>query len=174
MKKRDWLIIGVVAVLAIVVIVLIRTGVLRPAMRTEGKVDEGGIRVVLSNPHDASDSKTYQVYLMDKDAKRVPAKSYLRIIVANRLYEPIPINNDHLITITQPTGQKNVAVIEKGEVHMEISTCDNQVCVAQGIMSLQNRDRRALMNFIICAPNEVVLELLNEEEARALYGEASR
>lgn len=174
MKKRDWWIIGVVAVLAIAVIVLIRTGVLSPALRTEGRVDEGGIQVVLSNPHDASDPETLQVYLMDENAKRVPAESYLRIIVANRLYQPIPLSGDHLITITQPTGQKNVAVVEHGEVHMEASTCENQVCVTQGMMSMQNRDLRALMNFIICAPNEVVLELLNENEAKALYGEASR
>ena len=47
------------------------------------------------------------------------------------------------------------------------STCKNQQCIHQGVVSLANRDSRALYNQIICLPNQVILELLTPEEAAA-------
>lgn len=59
---------------------------------------------------------------------------------------------------------------------MKSSSCDNQACVHQGIVTLENMSTRVLQNMIICLPNEVVLSLLTPEEAQlqwqSLYGAA--
>ena len=57
-----------------------------------------------------------------------------------------------------------VSVTARGAV-MQFSTCDNQSCVQQGEVTLDNRDSRVLGNMIICLPNEVILEVLTPEEA---------
>ena len=62
-------------------------------------------------------------------------------------------------------------IVESGVVSMMFSTCDNQLCVHQGQVSLDNRDLRALYNQIACLPNEVLLEVLDEHEVMSLYGE---
>ena len=53
-------------------------------------------------------------------------------------------------------------------IAMASSTCDNQDCVKQGTVSLDNKDTRVLQNMIICLPNGVTLELLTPEEVEEL------
>jgi len=52
---------------------------------------------------------------------------------------------------------------------MAESSCDNQDCIYQGTVTLENKKERVLQNMILCLPNEVILELLTEEETRANY-----
>jgi hypothetical protein len=47
---------------------------------------------------------------------------------------------------------------------MKSSTCDNQDCVLQGTVSLENKYERVLGNMIICLPNEITLELFTPQE----------
>ena len=53
-------------------------------------------------------------------------------------------------------------------VNMAASTCDNQDCVEQGVVSLSTMDDRVLGNMIICLPHQVTLELYTVEEMNAL------
>ena len=55
---------------------------------------------------------------------------------------------------------------------MESSNCDNQDCVGQGEVTLENRDSRILFNMVICLPHRLTLELLTREEAEARLLEA--
>lgn len=92
------------------------------------------------------------------------AASYLRIQVGSATYRTVPLNKEDTITIDQGNGMVNVVKTGVNEAHMLSSTCQNQECVHQGVVSLENRDRRALFNMVVCLPNQVLLELLPAEE----------
>ena len=72
-------------------------------------------------------------------------------------------------TITVKDGEKvNVIRLTSNGVMMESSTCDNQDCIYQGTVTLENMDERTLQNKIICIPNEVILELYTYEELKTV------
>lgn len=91
------------------------------------------------------------------------ATAYLVVTVAGQMYEPIKLEEEGRYSIKRGDMVNEVAVT-KDSVTMHASTCDNQDCVLQGTVSLENRADRVLQNMIICLPNEVVLELYTEEE----------
>ena len=43
---------------------------------------------------------------------------------------------------------------------MESSTCENQDCVGQGTVNVDTYEQRILGTYIICLPNEVVIEMV--------------
>ena len=97
------------------------------------------------------------------DANGVQA--YLRIQVTDQVWEAIPMADGGEYTIAQPDGKENVVRTTATGAVMHFSTCDNQSCVEQGEVTLENRDSRVLSNMIICLPNQVILEVLTPEEA---------
>ena len=101
------------------------------------------------------------------ETTREPAKAFLVVQVAGQMYEPIPLYEEGRYTVTRGE-MTNVIEVTPDSVRMHESTCDNQDCVEQGVVSLENKDRRVLQNMIICLPNEVVLELYTPEELTAL------
>ena len=96
-----------------------------------------------------------------------PAKAYLVVQVAGAMYEPIPLYEEGRYTITRGDLVNTIEVTPES-IRMYESSCDNQDCVEQGIVSLENKSKRVLQNMIICLPNEVVLELYTPEELTAL------
>jgi len=92
-------------------------------------------------------------------------QAYLRVQVGDEIWDPIALADGGEYTITQPDGKTNVVHVSATGAIMHSSTCDNQSCVEQGEVTLDNRDSRVLAGLIICLPNEVVLELLTPEEA---------
>jgi hypothetical protein len=98
-------------------------------------------------------------------------KAYLVVTVAGGTYEPIPLTEEGRYTITR--GEMvNVIAVTPDSVWMHSSNCEGQDCVLQGTVSLANRNDRVLQNMVLCLPNEIVLELLTEEEARRDYPNA--
>lgn len=95
-----------------------------------------------------------------------PAASYLRVNTARGVYAPIPLVEDGSFKLTQGEGIENVIHVGKDSFYMESSTCDNQDCVEQGEVTLENMEERILFNMVICLPNQVTLELLTPEEAQ--------
>lgn len=80
-------------------------------------------------------------------------------------YQPIPlIEEGEYSVIQEETGAENVIHVTTESVDLKSSTCENQDCVKQGVVSLDNRDSRLLGNMIICLPNQVTLELYTTEE----------
>lgn len=67
-------------------------------------------------------------------------------------------------TMEDGTEKINVIQFTPDSVCMHSSTCDNQDCVEQGIVSLTNKSERVLQNLIVCLPNEVSIELFSREE----------
>ncbi len=169
MKKKDFFIIGAALFIALVFFGLFKTGVLSQPKLPVGPQDGQGITLTLA-PVDGGES--VQVPLADHPGAPQQADSYLLVTVGRRVYAPVPLANDSTLSIDQDGGQQNVARISPGQVYMQSATCNNQVCVHQGAVSLSNRDLRALYNQIICTPNQVVLEVLSPSEAARYFKEA--
>lgn len=105
-----------------------------------------------------------------------PAESYLMVTTGSGVYSPIPLNGDNAFRIAQQDGSENVIHIGKNSFYMESSNCDNQNCVEQGEVTLDNRGSRILFNMVICLPHGLSLELLTRDETEArlleMYAEA--
>lgn len=92
-------------------------------------------------------------------------KAWLLVTAGGTTYQPIPlIEEGEYSVIQEETGAKNVIHVTPESVDMKSSTCENQDCVKQGVVSLDNRENRLLGNMIICLPNQVSLELYTTEE----------
>ena len=95
------------------------------------------------------------------------AEAYLVVSVAGMMYEPIPLVEEGRYSIRRG-DLVNVIEVTPTSIKMHESSCDNQDCVEQGVVSLENKDTRVLQNMVICLPNEVVLQLYTPEELTAL------
>ena len=95
------------------------------------------------------------------------ADAYLVVSVAGMMYEPIPLVEEGRYSIRRG-DLVNVIEVTPTSIKMHESSCDNQDCVEQGTVSLENYKQRVLQNMIICLPNEVVLELYTTEELAQL------
>ena len=95
------------------------------------------------------------------------AEAYLVVSVAGMMYAPIPLVEEGRYSIRRG-DLVNVIEVTPTSIKMHESSCDNQDCVEQGTVSLENYKQRVLQNMIICLPNEVVLELYTTEELAQL------
>ena len=89
---------------------------------------------------------------------------YADIYVNEMLYEAVPLNEDTVICIDQGDGKLNYVEVKDGAIFMADSTCADHLCVNQGAMSPENYEKRPMMNWIICLPNMVTVELRIEQE----------
>ena len=111
-----------------------------------------------------TDEKTPAEPLSDEELK-----AYLLITVGGVTYSPIPLRQEGNYTIRQSGGEKvNVVHVTTDSVTMASSTCDNQLCVGEGTVTLENKETRILGGYIICLPNGVTLELYSAEEMSQL------
>lgn len=85
--------------------------------------------------------------------------TYADIYVNDRLYEAVPLNKDAVITIDQGDGKFNRVEVKDGAIFMADSTCTDHLCITQGAMSPENYEKRPMLNWIICLPNLVSVEL---------------
>ena len=87
-------------------------------------------------------------------------ESMVVITVDGREYERIPLSQPRTVTIEQPDGAVNVVEISDHGAVMLSSTCDNQLCVHMGEVTVDNWEFRPNQAFIICLPNRVSVELV--------------
>lgn len=85
------------------------------------------------------------------------------ISVDGKEYARVPLSNPQTVTVTQETGEVNVVEISDHGAVMASSTCDNQLCVHMGEVTVDNWEWRANQQFIICLPNRVSVELVVSE-----------
>lgn len=180
MNKQNLLVLGIIVVLIAVVVVV--AGVV-PQHRTisdekltlvtpeptataepEPTAEPKPTANVTAAPADEATADASVLY----DAQDVDA--YLVVSVQGLVYEPIPLIDEGSFTITQgDSSLSNTIHITKDSIYMESSSCDNQDCVQQGVVSLDNMDSRVLSNMIICLPNQVVLELHTPESLATVF-----
>ena len=92
-------------------------------------------------------------------------KGYVVINVGGRQYgDPIPMDRDKIITIRQDNGEINKVHITPDSVDMDYSTCENQDCIGEGTITLDNYQQRILGTWIICLPNQVTIEMIPADE----------
>ena len=85
------------------------------------------------------------------------------ITVGGVEYARVPLTQPQTVTVRQATGEVNVVeVTDRGAV-MHSSTCDNQLCVQMGSVTLDNWEFRPNQTFIVCLPNRVTVELVVKE-----------
>ena len=92
-------------------------------------------------------------------------KGHVIITVGGRQYgDPIPMDRDKIITIRQENGEINKIRITPDSVDMEYSTCENQDCIGEGTITLDNYNERILGTWIICLPNQVTIAMVPADE----------
>ena len=160
MKKKDLiLILGIVCLALALLCVGLFTRAGRP--HTGGGAESTDAELQQSYSDEALDAvRSY--------FEEYPAESYLIVKTASGTSMPIPLNSDNAFTVKQSDGSENVVHIGKNSFYMEASNCENQNCVEQGEVTLENRDTRILLNLVICLPHNLSLELLTPEEAQSL------
>ena len=74
-------------------------------------------------------------------------------------YARVPLSKPRTVTVTQEDGSVNVVEVSDHGAVMAHSTCDNQLCVKMGEVTVDNWEFRPNQQFIICLPNRVSVEL---------------
>ena len=162
-KKNGLVILGLLAVIAIIAGVSFLLPKSQPAP-TVTVTDPGGVVTTVA-PDWATEAPEAEMSGLQTDTPR----AWLLITVDNTTYAPYPLTKTGDYTINQKKKEaQNVIHVTEDSIQMASSTCDNQLCVTEGVVTLENKASRVLGNYIICLPNGVTLELLNEEEYAAL------
>ncbi len=109
-----------------------------------------------------------------EDTAPEPAKGYILLTYSGGSYWlPLPEEEDYTLPIRQlrqdGTEECNLLHVTPDGFYMEESTCENQDCVQQGHVTLDNRQERILYNMVICLPNQVSLALYTPEEILEMY-----
>lgn len=94
------------------------------------------------------------------------AESYL-VVWMNDYFQPVPLLDKfdgQKLRIGLTEEDYNVVLVKKNGFDMFEASCPDQVCVTEGEVTLENREERILGSFIICMPNNIVLELQSAEE----------
>ena len=106
------------------------------------------------------------------EATAVPARGYVLVTAGQEArWFPLPSSGEVSFTVKQQRNgeeQMNLIHLTPEGVYMEASTCSNQDCVEQGVVTLENRESRVLGSMVICLPNQVSLELYTPEELLSL------
>lgn len=174
LNKRDLiLILVIIAVAACLLILGLQSR--KPAITKEPDasetpaVTETGSALEEVRPAPAEDQQeALDIYLKmaDEYLASNPAESYLLVETTSGMFSPIPLVEDASFKVNYSDGEYNIVHIGKNSVYMESSTCDNQNCVGEGEVTLENRDTRVLYNMIVCLPHDLLLELIEPAEAR--------
>ncbi len=104
-----------------------------------------------------------------------PARAYVLVSWASgQGWLPLaPEGEEYSFPLQQADTQghllENVIHVTDSGVYMESATCENQDCVKQGYVTVENRETRVLSNMIICLPQQVTLQLFTPEEIMAMY-----
>ena len=88
----------------------------------------------------------------------------LRIYVGESLYREVSLAEDQEIQIQQADGSWNLLVIQQGQAYMKEASCPNQDCVHQSPLIPGETQLRPLGRWIVCLPNQVSVELVEEGE----------
>ena len=156
MRNRNLIVLAVAAVLILLVAGL-------SLLPQQKRAVESGATVAPAQTSGPEAQETQAAPSVSPEASQAPlADAYLLVSVAGVLYEPIAIYEEGEYTVRRGEMENGIHVTPNS-VTMQSSTCDNQDCVLQGTVTLENMAERVLGNMIICLPNEVTLELYTPE-----------
>lgn len=84
---------------------------------------------------------------------------YVVIYLGSEEYKRIPLSEPQIVVIDQDGLHNEVKITSNGVV-MHDANCDNQDCIQQGEVTLENIEYRAMEGWIVCLPNRVSVELV--------------
>lgn len=90
-------------------------------------------------------------------------KAFLVVTVGDKTYQPIPLTEEGYYRLRHGDCI-NIVHVTPTSIDMHEANCDNQDCVEQGEVTLENKGTRILGNMIICLPNQVTLQLYSRDE----------
>ena len=163
MRNRNLLVLSIAAILIVLVALLSLAPQEKRMVQTGSTVAPVETSAPAETAAPSENASTEETADQQQSTPAEPASAYLLVTVAGVLYEPIPIYEEGEYTIRQGEDKENVIHVTPDSVHMKSSTCDNQDCVLQGTVTLENITERVLANMIICLPNEITLELYTPE-----------
>ena len=82
------------------------------------------------------------------------------ITLDGEVIDRVPLSAPLTVRVEQPNGAVNVVEVSDHGAVMLSSTCDNQLCVHMGEVTVDNWEFRPNQAFIICLPNRVSVELV--------------
>lgn len=85
------------------------------------------------------------------------------IYVKDVEYQRVSLEDPQLVVIEQD-GKHNKVQVTKDGFFMYEATCENQDCLLQGEVTLENLTRRPLGAWVICLPNQVSVELVRGDK----------
>ncbi len=95
--------------------------------------------------------------------KPTASRDEVVITVDGQEYARVPLSSPRDVTVDQGDGKVNVIRIDEKGAVMWSSTCDNQLCVQMGEVTVDNWAYRINQQFIVCLPNKVTVELMVAE-----------
>lgn len=90
-------------------------------------------------------------------------EAFLVVTVGDKTYQPIPLTEEGYYRLRHDDCI-NIVHVTPTSIDMHEANCENQDCVEQGEVTLENKDTRILGNMIICLPNQVTLQLYSRDE----------
>ena len=173
-RKNLLVIVTLLMVIAVVAVLGITLPRQRAALPTVTVTDPGGILTTVAPQAETISTETRWSGTHEPapaaaaETAAVP-RAWLLITVDGKSYAPYPLTKTGDYTVNQKQkNAKNVIHVTPDSIRMASSTCDNQLCVTEGVVTLDNKASRVLGNYIICLPNGVTLELLDRDEYAAL------
>ena len=94
------------------------------------------------------------------DSTEALPAGYLFIILNDRIWGIEPLGEERDVTVDQGNGVVNVIHLLPDGFYMASSTCDNQLCVGEGTVTLNNWQQRILGPCVYCLPHQLTLELV--------------
>jgi len=105
------------------------------------------------------------------EGEKTEAAGYVYITAGQEgRWYALPVDEEAVLRLERGDMVNEIKLIPDG-VYMHASTCDNQDCVMQGTITLENKDERILGNFIVCLPHQVAIELYSRDEVMASQAE---
>ena len=75
------------------------------------------------------------------------------------LMAAFPFEEAHTIVIRQADGSENTVRMTGSAVYMEDATCANHDCIQMGEITMENLEMRVMGGFIVCLPQQVIVEV---------------
>ena len=147
-RRKNLLIILALAALAAVLLLISRVIAPPNATRGQEEIDAQRAALTTQGPEDIRTEAPAQ------------AQAYLYIILNNRLWGIEPLGEEREVTVDQGNGTVNVIHLLPDGFYMASSTCDNQLCVSEGTVTVDNYQRRILGTSVLCLPHNLDLELV--------------
>ncbi|MBR5109478.1 MAG: hypothetical protein IK099_04725 [Clostridia bacterium] len=154
-------------IIIIVILVIIAAGILVVSRLTQSpnanlsqQEIEDTIKALFTETPDLTDTPAADETDAPEAKYEDLAAGYLFIILNNRVWGIEPLGEERDITVDQGNGVVNVIHLQEDGFYMASSTCDNQLCVGEGTVTLTNWKERILGPDIYCLPHNLILELV--------------